>query len=101
MSSISYPLRVPETLMEVVELRTKEEYVDKATALRQLVYMGAEDYVMCLYKKGRISLSLAAKLLGKSVHDVLRLALEKGIKTEHRDEHHKASEKAVRKLMKK
>ena len=49
MTSVSYPLRIPERLMEIVELRTKEEYVDKSTALRQLIYQGATDYILSLY----------------------------------------------------
>lgn len=45
MTNVAYPLRVPEKIIELAELRSREEYVDKATALRQLIYLGAEDYV--------------------------------------------------------
>ncbi len=54
MEAASYPLRIPKN-------------------------MGAQDYVLSLYKKGRISLIRAAELLDVSTFDVLRLAQEKGI----------------------
>ena len=76
MEAVSYPLRTPRKVMDLVDLRTKEEHVDKSTALRQLIHRGAQDYVMELYQKGRVSLSRAAELLDISTFDVLRLAKE-------------------------
>ncbi len=99
MKSISYPLRVPERLMYLVGLRSKEEYVDKATALRQLIYMGAEDYVMELYEGGRISLGMAAELLDKNVHDIIRLARRRGIRVGATEEQQITSEKTAEKLI--
>jgi hypothetical protein len=46
---------------KLANLRTKEEHVDKSTAIRQFLYMGARDYVLEMYQKGRISLSRAAE----------------------------------------
>ena len=43
--------------IKLANLRTKEEHVDKSTALRQLLYVGAQDYVLELYGSGRISLT--------------------------------------------
>ncbi len=57
MGMVSYPLRIPEDILPLVELRTGEMYVDKSTTMRQLFYMGAAEYVMDLYARGRISLS--------------------------------------------
>ncbi len=79
MEASSYPLRIPKNILELALFRTKEEHIDKSTALRQLLYMGAQDYVLDLYRKGRISLSRAAELLEVSTFDILRLAQEKGI----------------------
>lgn len=76
MEAISYPLRIPKKVIELANLRTKEEHVDKSTALRQLLYLGARDYVLELYQKGRVSLSKAAELLDVSTFDILRLAKE-------------------------
>ncbi len=78
MEAISYPLRIPNNLIELANLRTKEEHVDKSTALRQFLFLGARDYVIELYQKGRISLSRAAELLDVSTFDILRLIKEQG-----------------------
>ena len=78
-AAASYPLRIPRNLIELANLRTKEEHVDKSTALRQLLYMGAQDYVLELYSIGRISLSKAAELLDTSTLDVLRIAGERSL----------------------
>ncbi|MBU4373735.1 MAG: UPF0175 family protein [Euryarchaeota archaeon] len=95
MEAVSYPLRIPRKVMDLVDLRTKEEHVDKSTALRQLIYRGAQDYVMELYQKGRVSLSRAAELLDVSTFDVLRLAKEIHGPTE---EQQKCSSKTARSL---
>jgi len=78
MEALSYPLRIPKNLIELANLRTKEEHVDKSTALRQFLFLGARDYVIELYQKGRISLSRAAEILDVSTFDILRLAKEQG-----------------------
>ncbi len=79
MEAASYPLRIPKNILELALFRTKEEHIDKSTALRQLLYIGAQDYVLDMYKKGRVSLSKAAELLDVSTFDILRLVQDKGI----------------------
>lgn len=98
MSSVSYPLRIPEEVIALAELRTREEHVDKSTALRQLLYLGVERYVMKLYRDGRISLSRAAKMLGKSVHDVMLLAEREKAKTGATLEQQEKSERTAKTL---
>ena len=69
-----YPLRIPENLMELAEAKSRTERTDRATALRQLLYAGAEDYAMELLAEGRISSGKAAELLDTTVHRVHELA---------------------------
>jgi hypothetical protein len=71
-------LRIPKNVIDLANLRTKEEHVDRSTALRQFLYLGARDYVMELYQKGRISLGKAAELLDVSTFDIIRLLKEQG-----------------------
>lgn len=78
MEAVSYPLRIPKNVIDLANLRTKEEHVDRSTALRQFLYLGARDYVMELYQKGRISLGKAAELLDVSTFDIMRLVKEQG-----------------------
>lgn len=74
-----YPLRIPENLMELAEAKGRTERTDRATALRQLLYAGAEDYVLELVCGGRISSGKAAELLDTTIHRVHELARERNI----------------------
>jgi ribosome assembly protein YihI (activator of Der GTPase) len=75
----SYPLRVPENLLELAEAKSRSERTDRSTALRQLLYAGAEDYVVELLDQGRISSGKAAELLDTTVHRIHELAIEHGV----------------------
>lgn len=79
MEMVSYPMRVPSRIIELAEMRAREEYVDKTTALKQLLYWGAEDYVLELLSKGRISTGKAAELLDKTGYEIQEKLEEKGI----------------------
>ena len=39
-----YPLRIPENLIILARLRSNEEHINQSTALKQLLYSGAENY---------------------------------------------------------
>ena len=76
MASEPYPLRIPESLLSLVDSKAREDRTDRSTALRQLLYAGAEDYVIELLKRGRISVSRAAELLDVSLYRVQEMARE-------------------------
>lgn len=73
MASKPYPLRIPENLLSLVDSKAKEDRTDRSTALRQLLYAGAEDYVLGLLRRERLSASRAAELLDVSVYKVNEL----------------------------
>ncbi len=98
MEAISYPLRIPKNVIELATLRTKEEHVDKSTAIRQFLYMGARDYVIEMYQKGRISLSRAAELLDTSTFEIIRLVKELNIHTGATQEQQKKSRETAKEL---
>ena len=100
MQTISYPLRIPEEIVILAKLRAKEEYVDQATALRQLLYIGAEEYVLSLVEAGRISIGRAAELLKTSIQDIYRLAEKHGVKLGATEEQQKKSIETAKKLIK-
>lgn len=79
MNNRPYPLRIPEGLLQLAELQSKEERTDKATALRQWLYASAEEYALQRLSEGRLTLSQTAKLLDMSVYDVQRKAQERGL----------------------
>lgn len=79
MAKKPYPLRLPDNLLDLAEAKSKEEKVDKSTALRQLLYEGAEQYVLELISEGRLSVSRGAEILDESVHEIYQLARKRNI----------------------
>ncbi len=79
MGTEPYPLRIPTNLLKLAEARSSEKHIDKSTALRQLMYKGAEDYILELISMGRVSVSRGAELLDTNVHEIYRLAKKKGV----------------------
>lgn len=99
MKTVSYPLRIPKEIVELAVLRSKEEYVDQSTALRQLLHLGAEEYVLEIVSSGRISIGKAAELLKVSVYDIYKLAEKHGMKLGGTVAHEAKSKKAAKKYM--
>ncbi len=98
MSSKPYPMRIPENLIALAEARAAEERTDRSTALRQLLYAGAEDYVLELLGDGRVSVSRAAELLNTSVHRVHGLTHERGVETGSTPEQQARAERLASRL---
>jgi hypothetical protein len=74
-----YPLRIPEGILQLAELRDDEERTDKITVLRQWLYAAAEEYALKRLAEGRLTLSQTAELLDLSASDVQQKARERGI----------------------
>jgi len=79
MTKRAYPLRIPSGLLELADLKSAEERTERAIALRQWLYLGAEDYVLQLLARGRISISRAAEFLELSIYDVHQICQERGV----------------------
>lgn len=79
MAKKPYPLRVPDNLLDLAESRSKTEKVDRSTALRQLMYEGAEQYVLEMISEGKLSVSRGAEILDESVHEIYRLAKKRNV----------------------
>jgi hypothetical protein len=79
MTTTPYPVRLPKHLLDLADLRAREEQTDRSTALRQLLHASAATYVLDLLGKGRISLSKAAELLDVSSLAVVEQARERGV----------------------
>ena len=76
-----YALPIPDNLLELADVQAHGEHTDRATALRQWLYTGAQAYVLRLYGEGRISVGRAADLLDTSPYEIYRLAHEQGLDT--------------------
>ena len=101
METVSYPLRIPEEIITLAKMRAREEYVDQSTALRQLLYIGAEEYVLSLVESGRISIGRASELLKLSIQDIYRLAVKHGVKLGATKEQQRKSHETMKRLVKK
>jgi hypothetical protein len=101
MGTVAYPLRVPQEILTLAKLRAKEEYIDQSTAMRQLLYKGAEEYVLNLIEAGRITIGKGAELLGLSIHDIHRIAEKHNIRLGATATQQRKSEETMRRLVKK
>ena len=101
MKNVSYPLRIDQKIIELADLKARDEYTDKSTALRKLLYRGVEDYVVELYLEGRLSIGRIAEILGKSIYDVHGTLMKHGIKVEHEEKIYLARVKTAKKIFSK
>lgn len=101
MATVAYPLRVPEEIMNLAKFRAKEEYVDKSTALRQLLHLGSEEYVLRLVSGGRISIGKGAELLNVTIYDMHELAQKHSVELGATAEQMRKSKETLNMLLKK
>ncbi|MCL4466223.1 MAG: hypothetical protein M1389_09375 [Chloroflexi bacterium] len=98
MSTRPYPLRIPEGLLDLAEIKSQADRTDKTTALRQLLYTGAEGYALALIAEGRLSVGRAAELLDISAHDIQRLAQEHAVELGATQEQYRQAREVARRL---
>jgi len=94
-----YPLRIPENLITLAQLRYREEHINQSTALKQLLYTGAESYILELLRKGRISIGKAAELLDTPIYEIYRLANERNIELGATETQYRKSKEIAKKLI--
>jgi hypothetical protein len=98
MSHRPYPLRIPEGVLQLAELRSKEEHTDKTTTLRQWLHASAEEYALKRLAEGRLTVSQTAELLDMSVYDVQRKAQDLGLELGATAEQYRYAAETARQL---
>jgi hypothetical protein len=98
MTNRPYPLRIPEGILQLAELRSQEERTDKTTALRQWLYAAAEEYAFQRLAEGRLTVSRMAELLDMSVYDVQQKAQARGLELGATAEHYRQARATARHL---
>ncbi|MFA4887126.1 MAG: hypothetical protein WC595_02855 [Candidatus Nanoarchaeia archaeon] len=101
MESVPYPLRIPEEIIALAKMKAKEEYVDQSTAIRQLLYLGVEEYILSLIETGRISIGRAAELVKMPIQDIYRLAEKHNVRLGGTKSQQEKSVETMKRLMKK
>lgn len=98
-------IRLPKEIENAIEERTKEENIDKSTAMKQFLITGIKEYkkqrAIELYREEKVSLSDAAKIASVSVYEMMDLLIKAGIKSDYSLEDMKKERKFIGKLMKK
>lgn len=96
--AIVQPLRIEDDIISIVELKSREEHVNKTTAIKQFLYSGIEEYLLKLCSQGRISIGKTAEILKRSIYDVQELARKKNIKLGITAEDYEKSKKTAKLL---
>ena len=99
MTTVSYPLRIPHEIIEISKLKSEDQHVDQATALRQFLFVGAEEYVLQLVAEGMLSIGKSAELLNTSVYDIYRIAKRHGIQLGPTPEQTKKAKKYAEEIL--
>lgn len=73
---MSITIDIPKNIDRILDMRSREEHVDKVSVLKQMLWNGVESYLVDQYSGGRISKEKLAELLGLDIYDVNEL-LEK------------------------
>lgn len=78
--------RMEKEIIEMVEDTAQEEHIDKTKALKELIILGREQYLLQkylqLYQQGKCSLDKAAKMAGLTVHEMMQEAAKVGMQSE-------------------
>lgn len=73
-------IRIPDEMIDAIELVEKEEKIEESTAMRKLMRIGFETYVGNLYKDGKITMRRAARLLHMNQVELINFFQDSGIK---------------------
>ena len=77
--TIPIPLRISENLIELAELHSIEERINRTDTFRRWLYYSAELYAVNLVSEGRLSIGKASELLDVTYYDIYRIAEKHGI----------------------
>ena len=69
MATKSVPLRIPEAVVELLYVHTRELRSDRASVLRQWSWQSEEKATVGLISEGKLSIDRASRLLDRSHQD--------------------------------
>lgn len=97
--TIVQPLRLEEDISRIIELRSRDDHINKTTAIKQFLYVGIEDYLLKLCSQGRISIGKVAEILKKSIYDIQELAKKRNIELGIKAEDYEKSKRTAKLLL--
>jgi hypothetical protein len=75
----SISLRLPEGLLELIEMHSREQRSDPSSTIRLWLYRQAEGYALSLVKEGRLSIGRATELMDMTHYEFQELARSNGM----------------------
>jgi len=67
---MSITIDIPKNIENVLDIRCKEEHIDRMSVLKQMLWDGVESYLVNQYSSGKISKGKLAELLNSDIYDV-------------------------------
>ena len=70
---MSITIDVPKNIENVLDIRCREEHIDRMSVLKQMLWDGVESYLVNQYSNGKISKGKLAELLNSDIYEVNEL----------------------------
>lgn len=67
---MSITIDVPKNIDNILDLRSREEHIDRISVLKQMLWDGVESYLVNQYSSGKLSKGKLAELLDLDIYDV-------------------------------
>jgi len=67
---MSITIDVPKNIDNILDMRSKEEHIDRLSVLKQMLWDGVESYLINQYFSGKISKGKFAELLDLDIYGV-------------------------------
>jgi hypothetical protein len=67
---MSITIDVPKNIDNILDLRSREEHIDRISVLKQMLWDGVESYLVNQYSNGKISKGKLAELLDLDIYAV-------------------------------
>lgn len=97
-------IRLPKEIEKSIEETTKEEKIDKSTAMKKFLIIGIREYkkqkAVEMYREGKVSLSGAAKIASVNIYEMIDLLIKAGIKSDYSLEDMKKERAILERLLK-
>lgn len=67
---MSIMIDVPKNIENILDMRSREEHIDRISVLKQIIWDGVESYLVDQYSNGKISKGKLAELLNLDIYGV-------------------------------
>ncbi len=80
-------IRLPKEFIKIIEEKAAEDHTDKSTVIRQFLAIAISEYKKTkaarLYREGKVTISVAAKMADLTVHEMIEYLVKLGYTLEY------------------